>query len=321
MYETFRPYLAARRYLLISHVAPDGDAIGSLLGLTWLLEAQGKEVAPVSQDGVPVPLRYLPGADKITRKAQDNDFDVVISLDASDPDRLGAAYQPGLHRKLPLVNIDHHITNLHFGVTNIVDSQAASTAEIIFHLAQALQWPIGPEAAQCLLTGIVTDTRGFRTSNVTPAVFGIAQQLMEAGASLIAVNENVLNHRTFGSICLWGKALNHVRLQDRIIWTTIPLTMRPDCDNAEQNDSGLTSYLVEAEEADMSAVFSEREDGYVDVGMRAKPGFDVAQVALSLGGGGHPQAAGCRLHASLDEAEDILIPALRAALTEQRTRR
>lgn len=314
-----------RRILLLSHVNPDGDAIGSQLGLKWLLEAQGHQVIAANQDGVPALLRadqVAPGWRELVRnpmkpQRRGNGYELVIALDCSDMARLGQAYDPSL-ADAPLVNIDHHITNLHFGALNIVDPAASSTAELVWRVAEALHWPIGPQAAQCLLTGIVTDTRSFRVGHVTPALLGVAQRLMEAGASLAAVNELVLERRDVDTICLWGQALAELRLEERIIWTAIPLTMRARCNSVEQSDSGLANFMVGAEEADVALILTERADGQVDVGMRAAPGFDVAQVALALGGGGHPRAAGCTLAPPLAQAAEQVLAALKLALAQQR---
>lgn len=314
-----------RRILLLSHVNPDGDAIGSQLGLKWLLEAQGHQVIAANQDGVPALLRadqVAPGWRELVRnpmkpKRRGSGYELVIALDCSDMARLGQAYDPSL-ADAPLVNIDHHITNLHFGALNIVDPAASSTAELVWRVAEALHWPIGPQAAQCLLTGIVTDTRSFRVGHVTPALLGVAQRLMEAGASLAAVNELVLERRDVDTICLWGQALAELRLEERIIWTAIPLTMRARCNSVEQSDSGLANFMVGAEEADVALILTERADGQVDVGMRAAPGFDVAQVALALGGGGHPRAAGCTLAPPLAQAAEQVLAALKLALAQQR---
>lgn len=321
MVDAFRAQIdAADRILLISHVVPDGDAIGSLLALKWLLEAAGKSVVAANADGVPTPLRFMPGWEAVVKATDDLSFDLVIGLDSSDLARLGTVRsgEPERHGQLPLINIDHHITNLQYGALNIVDSQAASTTQVLFNLARALNWPIDAKVAQCLLAGLVTDTRGFRTANVDAAVMATAQALLEAGASLTLITENTLNRRSAASICIWGKALNALQIEDRIIWTAIPLSMRPDCDHVENSDTGLVSFLVEAEEADVSVVFSERENGRIDVGMRAVPGFDVSQVALSFGGGGHPLAAGCSLYTTLPAAQAQVLAALRAALAEQR---
>jgi phosphoesterase RecJ-like protein len=311
--------------LLISHVAPDGDAIGSMLGLKWLLEAQGHTVIAVNQDGVPTLLRsdqVAPGWQAVVQSPFKHSrdaggYDLVVALDCSDMQRLGKAYRASL-AGAPLINIDHHITNLGFGAVNLVDPAASSTAEMVYRLAEALGWPVSPEAAQCLLTGIVTDTRSFRVGNVTPALLGVAQRLMECGASLQAINEHVLDRRNVDTICLWGHALAALNLEERIIWTAIPLTMRNRCNGVEQSDSGLANFMAGAEEADVALILTEREDGTVDVGMRAAQGFDVAQAALALGGGGHPRAAGCSLALPLEQATQQVLGALKQSLAEQR---
>jgi phosphoesterase RecJ-like protein len=324
--ESVRSLLApSQRILLISHVSPDGDAIGSMLGLKWLLEAQGYTVVAANQDGVPYLLRsdqVAPGWQAVVhnplkQKRWGSGYDLVITLDCSDMPRLGKAYGPSLAGK-PLINIDHHITNLDFGAVNLVDPAASSTAEIVYRLAEVLGWPVGPEAAQCLLTGIITDTRSFQVGNVTPGLLGIAQRLMEAGASLRAVAEGVLDRRNVDTICLWGHALAALHLEERIIWTAIPLAMRGRCNSVEQSDSGLANFMIGAEEADAAVILTEREDGLVDVGMRAAAGFDVAQVALALGGGGHPRAAGCSLALPLEQTIERVLAALKQSLAEQR---
>lgn len=324
--EAVHALLQARRHiLLISHVAPDGDAIGSMLGLQWLLAAQGHAVISANQDGVPYLLRsdlVAPGWQSVVHAPVKpsrikGGYDLVVALDCSDKQRLGKAYSPAL-ADIPLLNIDHHITNLHFGAINLVDPAASSTAEVVYRLAEASAWPIGPEAAQCLLTGIVTDTRSFQVGNVTPALLGIAQRLMEAGASLRAISEGVLDRRNVDTICLWGHALAALHLEDRIIWTAIPLAMRGHCNGVEQSDSGLANFMAGAEEADVAVILTEREDGQIDVGMRAAAGFDVAQVALSLGGGGHPRAAGCSLALPLEQATQQVLDALKQSLAAQR---
>lgn len=315
---------ASQHILLISHISPDGDAIGSMLGLKALLQAQGYTVTAANQDGVPKLLRseaIVPGWQTVvTHAGNASRYDLVITLDCSDLARLGKVYTPAL-AWLPLVNVDHHITNLNFGAINLVDGEATSCAEVVYRLAQTLDWPLTAAAAQCLLTGIVTDTRGFRISGVSADVLTIAQQLMAAGASLFAVTDGVLERRNIETICLWGEALGALQMEERILWTAIPLAMRRRCNGVEQSDSGLANFLAGADEADAAVIFTEREDGKVDVGMRAAYGFNVAQSALALGGGGHPRAAGCSLAMPLDAAITHVLSVLKPALAQQRLTR
>ena len=213
---------------------------------------------------------------------------------------------------IPLLNIDHHLTNLHFGAVNLVDHHASSTAEVVLRLLDYMAVPLDAELATCLLTGIVSDTRGFRTNNVTVQVMETALRLIKAGASLPYIVRHSLDRRSTADVRLWGAALSQLQTKDRVIWTSIPLTMRRAAGCANNGDTGLTNFLLSADEADVAAVFTEREDGSIEVGLRAAPGFDVARVALQFGGGGHALAAGCNLPGPLGEAQARVLAALQA---------
>lgn len=306
----------AGRILIITHVAPDGDAIGSALALTHALEALGKECVPVCRDPVPLPYRYLPGSDRLTN-APRGSFDLVISLDCSDLQRLGTVYDRERYAHIPLINIDHHVTNVQFGTVNWVDPRAAATAQMLVHLIRALEIPLNETIATCLLNGILTDTRGFRTSNTTPEVMEDAVTLMRAGAPLAEITEQVFNRHPLTMIRLWSEALQGLRLDGHVLWTQITREMRERTGHLEESDGGLVSFLASAVEADIAVVFNEQADGQVDVSIRAVPGFDVSQVALSLGGGGHPQAAGCTLPGPLDVVRERVLAALQQAWAEQ----
>ncbi len=310
--------LSARRVLAISHIAPDGDAIGSLLGFGWVLRAARatKVTSPLASltlacaDPIPPQFHWLPGAADVVTHAGAGSWDVVVGLDASDALRLGATFRPEEYGTTPVIVIDHHITNLRFGTLNYVDTAAVATSQIVVDLAGALGAPIGCEAATCLLTGLVTDTLGFRTNNVTPRVMAIAVQLMEAGANLAEVTERTLNHKPLSTLLLWGLALAGLESQDRVVWTQITQQMRRQVDAAANGDGGLVSQLISAPEAAIAAVFAETAEGKVEIGLRAKAGYDVSQVALSLGGGGHPQASGCTISVSLEAAKKRVLPLL-----------
>jgi len=315
----------ARRILMICHIAPDGDAIGSLLGLGWLLrglplradgsgaQAGERTLALVCDDGVPAPFGFLPGAGDVLTAPPSGPWDVVVSLDASDPARLGRAFRPREYGQAPLVVIDHHVTNVQFGTLNWVDTRAAATAQVLVDLAGALDAAIDRAAATCLLTGLVTDTRGFRTSNTTLDVMTTATRLMQAGADLAGITERALNYKPYSLIRLWGPALGRVRLQQHVIWTSITQDMRAVISAPDNGDSGLVSFLMDAPEANVAAVFNQKPDGKVEVGFRSKPGYDVSALALSLGGGGHPQASGCTIASPLADAEARVLPMLFAA--------
>lgn len=306
---------AAQRILLVTHVAPDGDAIGSLLGLGWLLRDQGKELTLACEDPVPENAKWLPGSSEIVRRVS-GACGLVISLDCSDQRRMGCIYTQELEA-LPLVNIDHHVTNTRFGTVNYVDPSSVATAQMILSLLDTLQWDLSDTVATCLLYGVVTDTQSFRTPNVDAAALRAALRLVEAGACISDITWRAFAQRTLASIRLWGQAIDRLQLQDGVLWTEITQAMRRNCTLDEEAESGLTNFLAGVREAGMVLVFTERNDGTVDVGMRAMPGLDVAQVALSLGGGGHPQAAGCTLVGDLAEVKQLVLDKVHRSLAEQ----
>ena len=304
----------SRRVIVITHVAPDGDAIGSLLGLSWALRWLGKECTLACADPMPKRFAYLPGSEAIVT-GPEGEYDLVISLDCGDLERLGAAYDETL-ASLPIVNIDHHVTNTHFGAVNWVDTGAASAAEMVLDLVESLGVPLDSGIALCLLNGIVTDTRGFRTPNTTPRTMRAVLKLMEAGAQLPEITDHVFNRRPFSTICLWARVLNGIQLDGRIIWSQITRTMRQECAFPENGDGGLVNFLGTTYEADVAIVFIEKDDGRTKVEMRAVPGVDVSGVALGLGGGGHPQAAGCTLDGDLYEARERVLTAIKEAISK-----
>jgi phosphoesterase RecJ-like protein len=304
----------ARSILLVTHVAPDGDAIGSLLGLAWLLRAQGKEVTLLCEDAVPEVYTWLPGSAEIVRQAGGL-HDLVISLDCSDERRMGDQLQEGV-TGLPLVNIDHHVTNTCFGTVNWVDPSSVSTTQMILELADSLHWQVPQTVAVCLLCGLVTDTRSFRTYNVDTAAVQAALRLMEAGASLNELTRRVLDRRPLASVRLWGQAIDRLHLEGDILWTEVTTEMRQRWALDEDGDSGLANFLSDVRESKVVVVFTERKNGTIDVGMRSVPGYDVAQVAYRLGGGGHPQAAGCTLEGDFADIRERVLAEVRRALAD-----
>lgn len=310
---------ASQRILAVSHMKPDGDAIGSLLALGAMLEALGKEIVLSMSDPVPAIYRDLPGADTIVGPQQDaSGFDHVVSLDCSSLDRLGRAYSPGFAH-LPLLVIDHHVTNQHFGNINWVAPENAATCQMLLLLADALELPLNRATAQCLLTGIVTDTLGFRTNNTTATVLAAGMRLLQAGANLTDITENVLDQRSFGVVRLWGQVLAAAQFEQGVIWVTLS---RAQFTASETDDDGsLSSLLIRTEGADISATFAEKlgESGgpAVECSFRARRGFDISGVAQALGGGGHPAAGGCVLSATLAEAVAQVVPMLQRARQEQ----
>ncbi len=307
----------AARALVITHINPDGDAIGSLLGLGVALRALGKEVVCACADQIPDTFRFLPSADEITASPA-GDFDLLVVVDVSEASRMGAVGE-ALGRR-PHLLFDHHITNPGFAEINFIDVSAASTAELIAELLDPLGLPLTQPVAECLLTGLVSDTLGFRTSNTTAKSLALAQRLMEAGAPLSTIYDHALHKRSFSAVRLWAEGLARLKMADRIVWATLPLDARKASGYNGNGDADLINVLASVRETDVALIFVERPDGKVKVSWRSGPGIDVASLAVSFGGGGHAPAAGAEIPGTLAEVEAKVVAATNAILRRAKSK-
>jgi phosphoesterase RecJ-like protein len=296
------------RILIVSHVDPDGDTVGSSLGLAWALRAQGRQVSLGCQDPMPGEVAFLPGVGDYRRRAV-GDEQLVIAVDASDRRRMGDVYQPETMDGLPLLVVDHHVTNDGYGTFNLIEA-TSSTAEIVLSVIDALGVPVDSTIATCLLTGVVTDTQGFRTSSTTLNSLAVAQRLVQAGANLVEISNQAFNRRSLEMLSLWGRALAGAELRQGIVWTELPLTWLTDGNANGQMGSGLANLLNTVREAIAAALFTEQDGGIIDVSLRAKPGLDVSRVALEFGGGGHAPAAGCQVRGELYAVREAILASL-----------
>jgi phosphoesterase RecJ-like protein len=301
----------AQRILAITHVQPDGDAIGSLMGFTHAMRGLGKHVTPACQDDPNQRFDYLNGVRDVSRSGE-GDFDLIVALDASDLARLGNVFMPVQHANIPMVVFDHHITNTQFGAVNVVEPGLSSTAEVVLLLTRRMNIPLTADIAVALLTGVITDSLAFRTSNTTPDTLAAAMELMQAGAPLVEITRKALTLRSFDSLKMLGMGLNAAQLDGRVAYALLTRKLRKEMGIREdRGDAGLVGTLITAQEADVAAVFVELPDGNIEIGFRSQPGFDVSQVALELGGGGHPAAAGCTLPGPMRDAVSRVLPRLK----------
>jgi phosphoesterase RecJ-like protein len=301
----------AQRILAITHVQPDGDAIGSLMGFTHAMRGLGKHVTPACQDEPNQRFDYLNGVRDVSRSGE-GDFDLIVALDASDLARLGNVFMPVQHANIPMVVFDHHITNTQFGAVNVVEPGLSSTAEVVLLLTRRMNIPLTADIAVALLTGVITDSLAFRTSNTTPDTLAAAMELMQAGAPLVEITRKALTLRSFDSLKMLGMGLNAAQLDGRVAYALLTRKLRKEMGIREdRGDAGLVGMLITAQEADVAAVFVELPDGNIEIGFRSQPGFDVSQVALELGGGGHPAAAGCTLPGPMRDAVSRVLPRLK----------
>ena len=302
---------AAARLLLITHIAPDGDAIGSLLGLGLALRAAGKDTVFACADPLPDIFRFLPASNEITSNP-DGRFDGVVVLDVSDPARMGAI--GAKLERVPDIVFDHHLTNPGFGALNFIDVQAASTAELVTELLPALGLALTADSAQCLLTGLVNDTLGFRTSNTTPKTLALAQTLMLAGGVLHEVYDLSMFKRSYSAVRLWAEGLARMQFKHRIVWAKLPLAARQASNFQGTGDADLINVLTSVRDADIAVIFVERADGKVKISWRSVAGITVSGVAAQFGGGGHAQAAGAEVAGTLEDVEARVLAATRLVL-------
>ena len=300
----------AERILIISHIRPDGDAVGSLLGLGLMLEELGKEVNLVLEDGVPIVFHHLTGADRVIREIV-GVYDLVIVVDSSDIERIGSVLD---EYGEPDVNIDHHPTNTHFASLNLVRESAVATVEIIYDLALALSFPINLPIAEALLTGLLTDSLGFQTSNSSARTLRIGAELMDRGANLQVLYRKAMLEKSFEAVRYWGQGLSRVQHENRLIWTSLTLEDRKIAEYSGRDDADLVNVLSRIKETDVCLVFVEQTDGFVKVSWRSQPGFDVASVATQFEGGGHKPAAGAEIKGDLERVQKEVLEATRKSL-------
>ncbi len=309
----------AHKILVVAHVSPDGDALGSLTAMGQALLQLGKRPTLACDDGGLSDLAFLPLARTIRRRLRGSDkFDLLISVDCGDLDRLGLAYMRLPEPKPPILNIDHHISNTRFGAINLVLPEATSTAEILALLFLALDITITKEIATSLLTGVVTDTLSFRVPSVTRKTLEVAGLLIEAGADLADITQRALVIKPLSTVQAWRIGLNNMRLEGRVAWTTLSQTEQRMISGDSVSHDGLSNLLSEIAEGGVGIVFSEREDGRVKVGFRSRPPFNVADVATELGGGGHRNAAGATIDGPLQQAARRVVDLMLASLTAQK---
>lgn len=306
-------FRTAQRILIVSHKRPDGDAIGSLLGLGLSLQAANKEVQMVLSDGVPTSFRHLAGSDQV-RYRPEGEFDLVCVVDCSDLQRAGSALN-GYSQ--PDLNIDHHVTNLKFARINLVDTKATATAEILSELIPVLGLPVPQAAASALVTGLITDTLGFRTSNMTSKALRLVANLMEQQINYPELYRRALVSRSFEAARFWGEGLTKLQRDGRLVWTTLTIQDRKAAGYPGRDDADLVNILSSIEDADVAVIFVEQPDENIKVSWRSQPGFDVSPIALSFGGGGHPSASGADIEGELEEVQSNVLRATRALLERE----
>lgn len=299
---------SAQRVLVIGHASPDGDAIGSVAGLVLILRRQGKAAMGCIADGVPWFYRPLLEKDLIHTPESLGEFrfDTVVTVDSSDLARLGDA-QVLLCGEAPDIVLDHHQTNQGFGRLNYCDPHSPATALIVYEIAKALV-AIDEELAQILLLGIATDTGFFKYGNSDHRVLEVAAELVKRGASLQRIASAVLENKTPNGLKLLARMLETVTLaaDGKVAYGWVSAAMLAETGCTEQEAEGFVGEVRALHGVEVALLFVESPPGEVHVSLRSKSHVDVSEIALALGGGGHPRAAGCLLN----------VPGIRDAISQ-----
>lgn len=312
----------AGRIALLAHEHPDGDALGSALGLAHVLRGFGKTCVVACADPPPALYAFMPGVETVQTDLAGESFDLVIALDAGQLSRYGSLYER--HRAFldhaRVVNIDHHVTSgPGCGQVNIIDVPSAATAEILTLMLMQLDIPLSREAAVCLLTGIVTDTRAFEFSATTPRTLEAAAHLMRAGAVPAEIVKPVYRVKSLPKVRLWGQVLSAVEsaLDGRLVWSFLTNAMLQQSGATADLDDGLPSYLIDIEGAQIAALFKEHPEGSPRVSLRTVHPYDAAAMAAHFGGGGHVRAAGFTFQGTLAEARQEVLAYLKQQLDQE----
>ena len=301
------------RFAITSHVRPDGDSLGSSLGLYWLLRALDKDVEVTMRDIAPHAYQQLPGAAAIrVTPSVDRPYDAVFVIECSDIDR------PGLIdlEKQFVVNIDHHSTTALFGAINWIDSTASAVGEMIYNLCKATGVRVTKEIAECVYTALLTDTGSFHYSNTTERTFKIASELVRTGVKPAKTAEAIFGSYQWPKIELLSLVLATAKRDEtgHIAWMEQTLEMQEQTRASEEDADGFVNYPLSVEEIEATALFKECSPGVYRTSLRSKGDVNVAKVAEQFGGGGHRNAAGCTLKGNLESVERQVVPLLQDAI-------
>jgi phosphoesterase RecJ-like protein len=300
-------------FAITTHIKPDGDGVGSSLGLYWLLRSLGKQAEVIVHGEVPPAYRDLPGAEDVRDVREINGkYDAVFVIECSDLERPGIA---GLENVVT-VNIDHHATSEHFGTINWIDSTASAVGEMIYNLCKAIGGRITKEIAECVYLALVTDTGSFHFPNTSDRTLKVASELIKAGAEPTKIGNSIYYNYPWSRIELMRQVLATVKRDGsgRIAIMRQTMQMERDSGTIDGDNSGFVNIPLAAREVVAVVYTREIAPNKYRASLRSKGDINVAKVAESFGGGGHKNAAGLGLEGDWDECEAAVVAALRAEL-------
>ncbi len=302
----------------------DGDALGSELALYFMLKQLEKDVKIINQDKTPGIYQFLPGVKEIICTEglnKDFTFDmkpgtILVVLDSSNMERIGDIHI-NMNQVEFIINIDHHPSNTRFGRYNYIDINASSVGEILYRLGKQMACTITKQMAISLYTAIVTDTGSFRYVNTKASTFQAALDLVKLGVNPNRVTDYIYNNNEISSLKILGEALRNLRLDStsKVSWTVVTRDMLAKTQSKDEEIEGIVDKILSIKKVQVSAFFRETKDGYIKVSFRSKGEFNVDRFARIFGGGGHPNAAGCQLKGTIDEATHIVISKLQKEIS------
>jgi phosphoesterase RecJ-like protein len=298
-----------QNFAITTHVRPDGDGIGSSLGLCWLLRSLGKNAEVIASDGIPAAYLQLPGADEIRKVSEiDKEYDAIFVIECSDVAR---PHIKNLENQF-VVNIDHHSTCAHFGSINWIDATASAVGEMIYNLCKAIGGRITKEIAECVYLALVTDTGSFHFPNTTDRTLKVASELVKVGVKPAQISEAVYNSYPWSRIELMRQVLSTVKRDEtgKVAWMRQTVEMKETSGAVDGDNNGFVNIPLAAKEIEAVIYMREVEPEFFRVSLRSKDGVNVARVAEKFGGGGHKNAAGCRVYGDWDEKEKEIVAAI-----------
>jgi len=295
--------------VLISHLNPDGDALGSSLSMYNILKNMGKNVKVLNMSDLPPYLDFLPNYDKVT-KTLPKQMDLMISFDCGSFDRLGISNRPKF-----LINIDHHISNTNYGDMNLIED-AASTSQVVFNILQANNIKIDTDSAICIYTALVTDTGNFQYESVTSEVFRVASELVKCGVKPEFVSKMLYERDRLSRLRFLAKALDTLELyldgKVGVVEVTNELMQKTGA--VKDDTDGLVNMVRKLATVEVAIMLREEEEG-IKISLRSKNYVDVSKIAVKYGGGGHIRASGATItNKTFKEIKEMLINDIKGEL-------
>jgi len=306
----------SRTICVVGHVRPDGDCVGSQLGVTLALRNEGKKVVCWNEDRIPQKYHFLDPEGIIQRPKRGRKFDCVIATDAASFERLGSVGRCVAHRTL-LINIDHHESNTRYGDLNWVSAREPSTGELIFRLLKIAKWPITKRIADSLFTAVSTDTGSFQYPNTRPGTYHVAAELVSRGADLAKICEEVYQSYPVSRARLLRHIYSHFRLthQDQIAYFWLKKADLARAGSDSDDTEGLIDHIRAIAPVVVACVFEQLEPELTRISLRSKSEkVNVNEIAAQFGGGGHPAAAGARIPGKPLSVQRRVIAAVKKAL-------